>query len=268
VRPVSGLLSRALALAPVQRAARLAADLIDLQYSMVITQLTKAAPRTHGRLLDVGCGDKPYETIFRPYVTEYIGIEHEDSFPHTSASAAARRPDLYYRGSVLPFPDHSFDTVLSVQVLEHTPHPQLLVDEMARVLRKDGVLVLSAPFSFRLHEEPHDYFRYTPHGLRSMCNEAGLEVTEIWSQGDLWSVLAHKLNSFLAFRVMAVQSTAQQLGKLKHEAPAASGGRLWLAPVVVPPMAFLSVAARVLDRLAPDGTETLSYTVFAKHRTG
>ena len=71
-----------------------------------------------------------------------------------------------------------------------------------------GLLILSAPFSFRLHEEPHDYFRYTPHGLRSMLTGAGLEVEEIRPQGDLWSVVGHKLNSFLAFRVARMGSVA------------------------------------------------------------
>jgi SAM-dependent methyltransferase len=277
---VGPLLARALALPPFQRAARVAADWIDLQWSLVIEQLTRAAPRAHGRLLDVGCGDKPYEDIFRPYVTEYIGIEHEASFSQTHASAPApaangaaripggRRPDISYDGETIPFPDRSFDTVLSVQVLEHTPHSQHLLDEMRRVLRDDGLLILTAPFSFRLHEEPHDYFRFTSHGLRSMCAKSGLEITEMWNQGDLWSVVAHKLNSYLALRLLESHSFAQQLGKLKHEAPVANGGRLWLAPLVVPSMILLSGAARVLDRVAPDGTETLSYTILARPRRG
>jgi SAM-dependent methyltransferase len=265
---VNGLLSRLLSLGPIRDAARFTTDWIDLQSSVIVSDLAKAAPRARGRLLDVGCGDKPYEHLFRPYVTEYIGIEHEGVFATTNASNAERRPDLYYDGSTLPFPDASFETVLSVQVLEHTPQPAHLVREMARVLRKDGLLILNAPFSFRLHEEPHDFFRYTPHGLRALCAEAGLEVAEIWSQRDLWSVLAHKLNSFLAFRVVAVQGTAQKLDKLQHEAPTSAKGRPWLIPLVVGPMALASGAARVLDRVAPDGTEALSYLVFARHRGG
>jgi SAM-dependent methyltransferase len=266
VPAVTSLLARTLSLPPARRAARFAADWIDLQWSQVIRQLTMAAPRAHGRLLDVGCGNKPYEHMFLPYVSEYIGIEHEGSFAQTHAANAERAPDYYYDGDKLPFPDQSFDTVLSVQVLEHTPQPQRLLNEMARVLREDGLLILTAPFSFRLHEEPHDYFRFSPHGLRSMANEAGLEITETWNQGDLWSVVAHKINSFLAFKVMAVQSVAQTMGKLKHESTASSAGRLWLVPFVVPSMAVLSGAARILDRIAPDGTEALSFTILARRR--
>ena len=261
---MSALIARTLRIGGVQRAVRSTARLVDLAGTMVQDRLREIAPRAKGRLLDVGCGDKPFEEAFRPYVTEYVGIEHEKVFHHTSASAAERRPDLYYDGNTLPFPDKSFDTVLSVQVLEHTPHPQRLVSEMARVLKDDGMMILSVPFSFRIHEEPYDFFRYTPYGMRSLCVEAGLEVTEILNEGDIWSVLAHKLNSFLAFRLVGIQNAAQQVGLLKHEPPMSSRGRLWLAPLVLPPMLLASGAAKVLDRIAPDGTEALCFTVFAR----
>jgi SAM-dependent methyltransferase len=270
---VGGLaaLSGLLKLPGVQRAVRKSADWVDLQYSFILEQIDKAAPRAHGRLLDVGCGDKPYEAAFRPYVTEYIGIEHEAVFHKTSAAGAERKPDLYYDGSTLPFANESFDTVMSIQVLEHTPRPQHLLNEMARVLKKDGTLILCAPFSARLHEEPHDYYRYTPHGLRVMCDVAGLEVTEVWQQGTIWSVMGHKVNTFLAFRVASAQNAAFTLGKAKHEGEvfaSTASNRAWLLPVVAPAMIGVAAAARVLDRLAPDETETLSYMIFARPRPG
>jgi SAM-dependent methyltransferase len=264
-----GALFRLLEIPLVQRAARMTADWVDLQYSLILAQIAKAAPRARGRLLDVGCGDKPYEAIFRPFVSEYIGIEHAAVFNTTGAASAARKPDLTYDGDTLPFEDGSFDTVLSIQVLEHTPHPQRLLGEMARVLKPDGLLIVSAPFSFRLHEEPHDYFRYTPHGLRSMCADAGLEVTETWQQGTIWAVMGHKLNSFLAFRVAASHTAAASLGKAKHEGAAfapTKGGSPWLLPVVAPMMLGVAATARILDSLIPDETETLSYMIFARHR--
>jgi SAM-dependent methyltransferase len=253
-------------LGPLRRVARLTADWVDLQYSHLLAQIATAAPRASGRLLDVGCGDKPYEATFRPFVTEYIGIEHEGVFPNTNASSGARRPDLYYDGRRLPFEDASFDTVLSIQVIEHTPRPQALISEMARVLRPGGLLILSAPFSGRLHEEPYDFFRYTPHGLRSMCDEAGLEVTEVHGQGNIWSVIGHKLNSYLALKVAAAQGLAVQLGKHTHEGAPAARGRLWTMPLVGPAMIVVAAAARVLDRVAADDTEALSYMIFARPR--
>ena len=248
----------------LSRAARSAADWVDLQYSQLVRDLKAVAPKTHGRLLDVGCGEKPFESIFRPYVTEYVGVEYTPTFGATQTSARSTKPDFLYDGKTLPFEAQSFDTVISIQVLEHTPDPQHLLNEMARVVKKDGVVLVCVPFSFRLHEEPNDYFRYTLHGLRSMFDTAGLRVDEVWSQGDLWSVLGHKLNSYLAFRVARLDALAQMLGKLGHEDTRTAAPRFWTFPIVLPVMGAVSASARLLDRIAPDGTETLNYQVIGR----
>jgi SAM-dependent methyltransferase len=151
-----------------------------------------------------------------------------------------------------------------VQVLEHTPNPAELVKEMARVLADDGRLILSAPFQFRLHEEPHDYFRYSPHGLRALCNDAGLEIVDVHPMGSLWSVIGHKLNSFLAFRVARIGVLAQAMGKLSHESAARNPARLWTLPFVGPSMLGISAAARVMDRVAFDPEESLGFVVVAR----
>src|SRR5688572_30636831 len=96
-----------------QGAVRSASDWIDLKWSHHVRALSAAAPFARGRLLDVGCGDKPHEAIFRPYVEEYLGIEKRATFGETAASNRGGGPDLLYDGDRLPFPDCSFDTVLS-----------------------------------------------------------------------------------------------------------------------------------------------------------
>jgi SAM-dependent methyltransferase len=249
----------------LRQAIRRGSDWVDLQWSLVVLLLKRVAPLAHGRLLDVGCGQKPYEDIFLPHVTEYLGVEHEATFSDTAASHGERKPDFLYDGKRLPFEDRSFDTVLNVQVLEHTPRPAALVAEMARVLKDDGVLILSAPFQFRLHEEPNDYFRYSPHGLRVLCADVGLEIVEVHNQGSLWSVLGHKLNSYLAFRVARVGSLAQSMGKLPHEQPQAERPRFWTLPLVGPAMLGLAGAARVMDRFLPDPEEALGFLIVARH---
>jgi SAM-dependent methyltransferase len=251
---------------------RRSSDWVDLQLSLILDSLRRVAPRARGRLLDVGCGDKPYEAIFRPYVTEYIGVEHRDTFELTSAAELAPSssgkpgPDVLYSGDRLPFPDRSFDTVLSVQVLEHTPRPAELVREMGRVLADDGLLILMAPFQFRLHEQPHDYFRYSPHGLRELCARAGLEITHVEQQGSLWSLMGHKLNSYLAFRVAQMGGMAQGMGKLGHEKATVARPRYWTLPWVAPSMFAVALGARVLDRVLFDPEETLGFLVLARHK--
>ena len=239
---------------------------VDLQWSLMIEQLTTVAPQARGRLLDVGCGSKPYLEIFEPYVTEYVGIERGSTFAETASSGATRGPDVLYDSDVMPFAPASFDTILCIQVLEHTPSPQPLLDDIARVLKPGGLLVLSAPFSFRMHEEPHDYFRYTPNGLRVMCNASGLEVVSTMQQGGLWSVLGHKLNTFLALKVGRLGGAAQQLGKLGHERVATRTLIPWRGVLVAPWLPIIAGSARVLDRVLPDTTEMLSVLVTATKR--
>lgn len=244
---------------------RRAADWVDLQWSVLERSLRTVAPRARGRLLDVGCGSKPYEAWFRPFVDAYVGVEHAATFSRTEAGAHAG-PDVIYGGATLPFRDASFDTVLSVQVLEHTPRPAALVAEMSRVLAPGGVLILTAPFQFRVHERPHDYFRYSAYGLRQLCDEAGLEIFETHAQGGLWSVIGHKLNSYLALRVARVGQLAQRMGKLPHEAPQGEPVRWWTLPVVGPGMISIAAGARLLDRWLPDPDETLGFLVLGRHR--
>jgi SAM-dependent methyltransferase len=249
------------------RLARGAANFVDLQWSLIIRALEGVAPLARGRLLDVGCGDKPYLEIFAPFVSEYVGVEHEASFKQTESAGRSRGPDVLYDGEHLPFGNAEFDTVICIQTLEHTPKPQELVRELARVLRPEGRLLLMAPFSFRLHEEPHDYFRYTPHGLRVLCENAGLELTQCIPIGSLWSLLGHKLNSYLAFNVARAGGVAQGLNKLGHEGKQRARPRFWLAPPVALSMLCVTVAARVLDRVAVDETEALGFLVVARVKT-
>ena len=248
----------------VGRVGRAAADWTDLERSSLVEALRRVAPRAHGRLLDVGCGDKTYEEIFLPFVDSYLGIEHEATYSATNAASRQKKADVLYDGKRLPFEDRSFDTVLSLQVLEHTPRPGDLLAEMARVLSDEGILMVTVPFSFRLHEEPHDYFRFTPHVMREMCRSVGLVVDEIVPRGGLWSVLGHKLNTYLGLNVARIGGLAQTMGKLSHEQTASGGGRLWTLPVVAPAMMGLALWARVLDRVLPDPTEMLGFTLLAR----
>jgi len=253
-----------LASSQVRKVIRGASDWVDLQWSVIIDLLKRVAPQARGRLLDVGCGTRPYEQIFLPFVTEYLGVENEGTFSATAASLDSRKPDLVYSGDRLPFEDRSFDTVLNVQVLEHTPRPGALINEMSRVLKDDGILILSAPFQFRLHEQPHDYFRYSPHGLGVLFADAGLEITEVLSHGGLWRVIGHKLNTYLALRVAKVAGMAQGMGKLSHETATSEKARVWTLPFVGPAMIGIAGAARLMDRLAPEPEETLGFVVLAR----
>ena len=135
--------------------------------------LRSVKPLVRGQLLDVGCGMKPYQKLFEGAVDRWVGID----FMTTPSGPSAA--NVFGSALRLPFASNKFDTVLSTQVLEHVSQPADLIREAYRVLKGGGHLILTAPQTNPLHEEPHDYFRYTCHGLRSLAEQAGFHVVEI-----------------------------------------------------------------------------------------
>lgn len=124
-----------------------------------------------GRVLDVGCGRKPYEQLFDSQ--EYIGLEYD-----TPENRASKNADFFYDGNVFPFPDESFDSAVCNQVLEHVFTPDLFLSEIKRILKEGGALLLTVPFVWDEHEQPYDYARYSSFGLKSLLERNGFEVLE------------------------------------------------------------------------------------------
>jgi len=152
--------------------------------------MVDAVKYADGRLLDVGCGNRPYQAIFKDQVASYIGLEQGRN-RYTGV-------DVWGDALVLPFADGVFDTVLSNQVLEHVPEPQLALTEAARVLNDGGHLILTAPHIWELHEVPHDYFRFTPYGLRYLAEKAGFEVVSIEALAGFWVTAGARFCYYLA----------------------------------------------------------------------
>lgn len=71
----------------------------------------------------------------------------------------------------LPYDNESFDAVICNQVLEHVKKPWICVNEFYRVLKSDGILILSSPFIYQEHNHPIDNWRFTPNGLKILCEE-------------------------------------------------------------------------------------------------
>ncbi|NNF59005.1 MAG: class I SAM-dependent methyltransferase [Rhodothermaceae bacterium] len=146
-----------------------------------------------GRLLDLGAGKAPLYGVYRPLVDEVVCIDWEESLHGTSYLDLTA--DL---NEGLPLPDAAFDTVLSTSVFEHLRSPELAWAEAARVLRPGGALIVHVPFLYWLHEEPHDYFRYTEHALRAYAERSGLRVVELKATGGGLAALADLVARFVA----------------------------------------------------------------------
>lgn len=153
---------------------------LHLHLAPLWAALARVLPTLRGRVVDVGCGLKPYRGLFHPAVTEYVGVDRPG--PYAS-------PDIVADAHALPFADGSFDAGVSFQVFEHLPHPARCLAELARVVRPGGDLVITVPGVWPAHEVPHDYWRFTRYGLEALAREAGLAVVELTPLGGLWSTL-------------------------------------------------------------------------------
>ncbi|HEY6463482.1 MAG TPA: class I SAM-dependent methyltransferase [Polyangiaceae bacterium] len=236
-----------------------ARDFLDLEQSSLTRAMRVAAPLAAGRLLDVGCGTKPYEPIFRPHVREYVGVEYGDWPVDPGVSAA----DAFYTGDRLPFEDGAFDTVLCNQVGEHVPDPRAFFGELVRVLRSGGRLVFTVPFSYRIHAEPNDYFRFTRYALQEYARTHGLRVDVLAARGGMWSVVGQKVASHIALRYGRLGGDLQRIGGFAYVAPMAKRPRYWALPVVAPAVVAVVAASRVLDRVDHDESDTLGYLLVA-----
>ncbi len=152
-------------------------------------QIAQLAPWVSGRVLDVGAGSHDrYSHLFT--YQEYLKMDMVPG-PNVDVVGSAEK---------IPFPDGDFDTIVSTQVLEHLPHPWLAVAEFNRVLKTGGILLLTVPQMNELHEEPHDFYRYTTYGLRSLLVDNGFEILLIKPRGGFYATIVQQIVRYLTDR--------------------------------------------------------------------
>lgn len=183
----------------------------------------RVLPLGAGTVLDIGCGNAPYGDLLPGWRRIGVNIDATDA-----------SPEVVGDGTCLPFRDGCADAVLCTQVMEHVRDPFRLVGELVRVLKPGGVLILSGPMYWRLHEEPHDYWRFTRHGFLELARREGLEVLDLRDQGGGVALVAVALNQLL-------------LGGL-------------LAPLRL----VINLSAELLDRILPARHSTLNLAMCAR----
>lgn len=140
-----------------------------------------------GRLLDVGCGRMPFRKYIEQQLESYDGLDVERRSSATRFLADAH--DMHEIAS------GTYDTLISVSALEHMARPWVALREMGRVCRPGGTVVLCVPFLARLHEEPHDYFRFSQYGLAALGQWAGLRLERTEPAGGLLCMLGHQVST-------------------------------------------------------------------------
>jgi len=113
-----------------------------------------------GRTLDLGAGRLGWKFLIEKFSSEYFSADINLANKNLSFIADA---------SSIPINNDAFDTVVFLQVLEHTRNPAQILTEITRVLKKNGTVIISFPHLSYVHGEPQDYFRYTIYGFKSLC---------------------------------------------------------------------------------------------------
>lgn len=158
-------------------------------------EIKNLAPRFYGRVLDVGCGTKPYHSLFKN-VAQYDGIEIDNPY-----NRKFKQADFFYDGGEFPILSEIYDGVVCNQVLEHVFNPNQFLSEINRILKKDGMLLLTVPFVWDEHEQPWDYARYSSFGLKSLLKENGLEIIVHHKTNADARVLFQLINAYL-FKIL------------------------------------------------------------------
>jgi SAM-dependent methyltransferase len=160
--------------------------------------VSKLITNLNGKLLDVGCGTKPYENICN--VDEYIGLEIDDE-----ANRQHNYADVFYDGKTIPFEDKSFDSILSNQVFEHVFNPNQFLKEINRVTKVGGRFLITVPFVWDEHEQPYDYARYSSFGLKHILAENGFEIMKHRKSNNGLGVVFQLINGYI-FKVTVTKS--------------------------------------------------------------
>lgn len=210
----------------------------------LVRWLGEEARRAHAdlgryRVLDVGCGEKPYEPLFAPYALAYVGVDPVEN------------PRAELRGPVeaLPVEDGSFDLVLCNQVLEHCDDPAQAVRELRRVTAPGGRVLASTHGVMAYHPSPADYWRWTHAGL-----------AKLFGENAAWA----------SVRVTPASGTTACLGMIVSLYLDLALRRLRLGPLARPLVAAINTVAAAADarsaRLREPGPGTLhaNYHVVAE----
>lgn len=154
-----------------------------------------------GRILNIsvsrdqyGIREEFYRILFGTAHHELIDF-WDDKFIYNGETL----PDSH----TLPFPDNSFDALITTQVIfEHVSDPLATMKELARVLRAGGGGFIIGPFITPVHQPPHDFFRYTEFGLKYLFEKAGLEVVYIKPANSGFMTTVDALSIFNIFEIL------------------------------------------------------------------
>jgi len=141
----------------------------------------------HGKVIDVGCGNMTYRSVILCKVLDYDTMDKTKHLPEIKFQGDVQ--DMHF------IKDETYDTAISISMLEHVQNPFKAIAEMHRILKKGGKLIVSAPMLYRLHEEPYDFFRFTKYAFQHLLESTGFKVIQIKPQAGIFSFIGHQFST-------------------------------------------------------------------------
>jgi len=127
---------------------------------LITGKLLRLGKLSGGRLLDVGCGDGAFTRFLGAGFAEVHGIDVQDAYLERFRKAVSEEPRFHVANmsaSAMTFPDAHFDSIVSIETLEHVPDLSGAAAEICRVLRPGGELLITVP---------NRWFPFENHGIR------------------------------------------------------------------------------------------------------
>jgi SAM-dependent methyltransferase len=198
------------------------------------------------RVLDAGSGNTNEQRIRAELIATGAALQTLDFMAGDGIDLVA---DITSTG----LPSASYDVVVCLQVLEHVQEPAAVCRELARLVKPGGLVAISAPQSYWLHNLPYHYFHFTREGLALLCHEAGLEPQVLEPQGGHFMLVGHMLH----YTCRVLEQRAR--------------GNNWAAfckPFFIVLRLLLGLVVKSLclglDRLMPDETNTLGWNLICQ----
>lgn len=158
----------------------------ELRKSIEASIYEELKERDSLEILDLGCGSKPYKPLFKGKIKSYVGLDINK----------ALNADIIGVGEYLPFKSDKFDVIISTQVLEHVDDPKRVIEELYRVIKKEGIIILSTHGIWIKHTS-QDNWRWTDSGLEKMFQD--FDYKKIVNNGGAFLCLFQIINLYIAF---------------------------------------------------------------------